>query len=109
MSTLPIDKLIVEGMIQDGTLFRPSDWAERMSGNLSTFKNQRIHYSPLLYPCRLKGVTCLVVDMSLQESNVELFQQIIDFATTNKLSLRYPKIHNTPPPCPPPPAGEGIK
>jgi hypothetical protein len=96
MSTLPLDKLIVEGTTQDGTSFRPSDWAERVSGNLSTFKNQRIHYSPLLYPCRSKGVTCLVVDMSLQESNRELFQQIIDFAKTNKLGLRYP-TNNTPP------------
>ena len=44
-------KLIIEGIDSDsGKKFRPGDWAERMSGSLSTFRNRRIIYSPLLKP-----------------------------------------------------------
>ena len=32
-------KIIIEGVTTEGKKFRPSDWAERMSGSLSTFKN----------------------------------------------------------------------
>lgn len=81
------NKLIIEGVTPDGQKFRPSDWAERMSGNLSTFKNQRIHYSPLLYPSTIEERTCLVVSLSLAEANPPLFQQIITFAHTNRLNI----------------------
>ncbi len=83
-------KIKIEGITQEGQNFRPSDWAERMSGNLSTFKKQRIHYSPLLYPLRHNGVNCLMVDLSLEESYPELFAQILEFAKVNKLIISYP-------------------
>ncbi len=81
------NKLIIEGITPDGQKFRPSDWAERMSGNLSTFKNQRIHYSPLLYPSTIENRNCLIVSLSLAEANPPLFEQIIAFAQKNRLSI----------------------
>jgi len=37
-------KIIIEGVTSQGKAFRPSDWAERMSESMASFKNRRIHY-----------------------------------------------------------------
>ncbi len=82
------DKIVIEGVTQEGNRFRPSDWAERMSGTLATFKNRRIHYSPMLQPTVNKdGFKCVQIDPSLKESNPELYQSIIKFAKNNQLKL----------------------
>lgn len=80
-------KIVIEGITSDGKPFRPSDWAERVSGQLSTFKNQRVHYSPLLKPSHKDGKRCLIVDMELQVVHPALYQQILDFAKINKLTI----------------------
>lgn len=78
-------KLIIKGVTADGQVFRPSDWAERMSGNLSTFRNRRIYYSPLLRPAVRDGIKCIIVDCSLEAQYPKLYEEIIGFATTNQL------------------------
>ncbi len=84
----PKEKIVIEGVTEEGSRFRPSDWAERMSGTLATFKNRRIHYSPMLQPTVNKdGFKCVQIDPSLKESNPELYQSIIKFAKTNNLKL----------------------
>ena len=80
-------KIIIEGVTDSGETFRPSDWAERMSGKLSTFRKRRIHYSPLLQPSVKNGHKCVVLDPNLKESNPELYQSILDFAQTNQLKI----------------------
>lgn len=80
-------KIIIQGTTECGQTFRPSDWAERMSGHLSTFKNHRIYYSPLLRPSYQGGDRCLVLDPELKETNPTLYQHVIDFATNNKLRM----------------------
>jgi hypothetical protein len=80
-------KIVIEGITEDGKIFRPSDWAERVSGNLSTFKNHRIYYSPLLIPSYKGGHRCVVLDPELKETNPELYQHILDFAKVNKLKI----------------------
>ena len=80
-------KIIIEGITEEGRKFRPSDWAERMSGNLSTFKNHRIYYSPLLRPSYKDGNRCVVLDPDLKDSNLALYEHIMDFAKTNKLKI----------------------
>lgn len=80
-------KIIIEGITESGETFRPSDWAERMSGNLSTFKRRRIKYSPLLQPATKDGHKCVLLDPKLKESNPELYQSILDFANTNHLKI----------------------
>lgn len=80
--------LIIQGETLDGRKFRPSDWAERMSGMLSTFSdNHRIHYSPKLRPISLDGKKCIVLHKSLEESNPAIFKQIMDFASRNNLVI----------------------
>lgn len=80
-------KIIIQGITKSGSQFRPSDWAERMSGQLSSFKNHRILYSPLLQPIVKDGYKCVLLDPKLKESNPELYASIIDFADKNNLSI----------------------
>jgi hypothetical protein len=80
-------KIVIEGITETGEIFRPSDWAERMSGALSSFRNHRITYSPLLQPSMRDGNRCVILDASLKESNPTLYQSILDFAKANKLKI----------------------
>lgn len=81
-------KIIIQGVTEEGKTFRPSDWAERMSGKMATFKNRRVYYSPLLQPTRNnEGYKCVVLDPALKESNPALYQSIMAFAKANNLKI----------------------
>ncbi len=80
-------KIVIEGITADGKQFRPSDWAERMSGALSTFVDHRIHYSPLLKPSFKNGNKCVIVSPELKESNPKLYQHVLEFAKENNLKI----------------------
>lgn len=80
-------KIIIEGVTESGETFRPSDWAERMSGKLSTFRKHRIHYSPMLQPSIKDGHKCVVLDPNLKQSNPDLYESIMKFAKANKLKI----------------------
>ena len=81
-------KIIIEGVTESGRKFRPSDWAERMSGALSTFgRDHRIHYSPLLQPTTINGVKCIIVDPSMREQFPEMFAYIMGWADSNQLKV----------------------
>ena len=80
--------LIIQGVTEDGRKFRPSDWAERMSGMLSTFgDDHRIHYSPQLRPISVDGVKCIAIDTELEISQPGTYRQIMDFAKRNQLTV----------------------
>ena len=80
-------KIIIEGITETGEPFRPSDWAERVSGSLSTFRNHRVHYSPLLRPSIQNENSCVILDKALKESNPALYEHILEFARQNKLKI----------------------
>jgi|SRR3989344_8507385 len=80
-------RIIIEGVTESGEVFRPSNWAERMSGKLSTFKKHHLQYSPLLQPSTKNGYACVILDPQLKESNPELYQSILKFAKMNKLKI----------------------
>lgn len=81
-------KIVIEGVTPQGKAFRPSDWAERMSGTMASFKNSRIHYSPLLQPSvNHEGYKCVILDPKLKESSPEVYQAILDFAKANELKI----------------------
>ena len=80
--------IIIQGVTKDGRKFRPSDWAERMSGMLSSFgEDHRIHYSPQLKPVNVNGIKCIAIDPELEQSQSGVFNQIIDFARRNDLNI----------------------
>jgi hypothetical protein len=81
-------KIVIEGVTSQGKEFRPSDWAERMSGTMASFKNRRIHYSPLLQPSvNTEGYKCVLLDPKLKESSPQVYQSILDFAKANNLRI----------------------
>jgi hypothetical protein len=83
-----VRKIIIEGMTHDGRKFRPSDWAERMSGSLSTFgRDHRIQYSPMLQPLTLNGVKCIALDPRMKECCPEMFSYITGWANNNNLVI----------------------
>jgi hypothetical protein len=80
-------KIIIEGITESGETFRPSDWAERMSGGLSKFVKHRIVYSPLLRPAMKDGNKCVMLDKTMKETHPELNESILNFAKANKLKI----------------------
>lgn len=80
-------KIIIEGVTDEGKKFHPADWAERVSGSLSTFRNRRIIYSPLLQPAVKNGNKCVILDNELKTSHPELYKEILDFAESNHLKI----------------------
>ena len=83
-----VKKIIIEGVTESGRTFRPSDWAERMSGTLSTFgRDHRIHYSPLLQPTIINGIRCVVVDPDMEQQFPEIFAYIMSWAHNNQLKV----------------------
>src|SRR5579862_7176555 len=79
--------IIIKGVTETGEEFRPNDWAERMSGKLSTLRNQRLHYSPLLQPVVKDGHKCVLLDKRLEQSNPQLYHSILEFAESHKLKI----------------------
>lgn len=82
----PSKKILIKGVNASGNPFRPSDWAERMCGNLCTFRNRRMYYSPLLRPAIVDGIKCVYVDPKLAEMHPKLFQEVVNFALQNGLT-----------------------
>ncbi|MGQ3890432.1 DUF3579 domain-containing protein [Legionella sp. CNM-4043-24] len=81
-------KIVIEGVTEQGKTFRPSDWAERMSGVMASFKNSRFHYSPLLQPSvNTEGFKCVLLDPRLKESSPQIYQAIMAFAKENNLKI----------------------
>lgn len=80
-------KIVIEGVTEEGETFRPADWAERMSGSLSTFRNRRIIYSPLLQPALKNGNKCIIIDDEMKETHPALYEELLTFAEKNRLKV----------------------
>jgi len=85
MREVDFKRLVLKGVTAEGSKFRPSDWAERLCGNLCTFRNRRMYYSPLLRPAVIEGVKCVIVDAKLQDDHIDLLKDVIYFAEKNNL------------------------
>lgn len=81
-------KIVILGVTPQGKAFRPSDWAERMSESMASFKNRRIYYSPMLQPSiNEEGNKCILLDPKLKETSPQIYQSILDFAKANHLKI----------------------
>jgi hypothetical protein len=86
MSAPTESQLIIRGITSSGHTFRPSDWAERLAGILSTFGlDSRINYSPYVHPLSCDKVKCLVVDAKLEQIDSRAWGFIMGFAHDNDL------------------------
>jgi hypothetical protein len=86
MPEQPDSQLIIRGITSAGQTFRPSDWAERLAGILSTFGlDSRVNYSPYVHPITAGGVKCIVVDSKLEQIDDRAWNFIMGFARDNDL------------------------
>ena len=80
--------LIIKGVTKAGKSFRPGDWAERLSGVLSSFGvGNRMSYSPYVRPVTLNGIKCVAVDKSLQQVEPQGYRFLMGFAQDNDLQV----------------------
>jgi hypothetical protein len=84
---------IILGKTQDGRIFRPSDWAERLCGHLSTFRNRRIYFSRLLRPAVRDGIKCVIVEPELRNANPKTWDLVQHFAQSNNLQTLWEEEH----------------
>ena len=88
MSFIQADDIIIHGTTSNGKVFRPSDWAERLCGILSSFnKDHRLSYHEWVHPVLLDKIRCVVIDAKLQEINPSMFRFLMDFAADNDLRV----------------------
>jgi hypothetical protein len=86
-------EVFIQGVTSDGRTFRPSDWAERLAGVLSSFRPGGAHpgshlsYSPWCVPTTINGIKCVIVNSELREHEVMAWDFALNFARDNDLQV----------------------
>lgn len=86
---------MMQGITRSGAAFRPSDWAERLAGAMSSFRppehpgglGAHIGYSPYCFPQVVDGVKCVIVSEALREVETMAWDFLMNFARDNDLTL----------------------
>lgn len=83
------DKIVIEGLDQEGHKFRPSDWAERVAAILASYdEDRRLRYSTDVSPCTIQGTRCLVVTQDMANRNPDGYKFVMQFANDNGLRIQ---------------------
>ena len=83
----------IRGVTPDGSMFRPSDWSERLAGAMACFRpggggiGAYIGYSPYCVPRVIDGVKCVLVDEALRKLEPMAWDFVMNFARDNELQL----------------------
>lgn len=88
-------EVFIQGVTLDGKTFRPSDWAERLAGAMSSFRpggvptrpGAHIGYSPLCVPRVVNGVKCVIVSEALKSVEPMAWDFVMNFASDNHLQV----------------------
>ena len=86
-------EVFIQGITSDGRTFRPSDWAERLAGVMSSFRpggatpGSHLSYSPWVVPTTLEGVKCVIVHRDLRDHEVMAWDFVMNFARDNGLQI----------------------
>ena len=86
-------QVFIQGVTKDGRTFRPSDWAERLAGVMSSFRpggatpGSHLSYSPWCVPNNINGIKCVVVHTDLRESEPMAWDFCMNFARDNGLQV----------------------
>lgn len=81
-----IDSFVIVGVTRAGKRFRPSDWAERLSGVMSAFgAERRMTYSPYVQPGAYNGEKCVFVDRRIHDVEPLAYTFLVNFARDNDL------------------------
>ncbi|MFN0184674.1 MAG: DUF3579 domain-containing protein [Aquabacterium sp.] len=92
MPALKPREFYIKGTTRAGKSFRPSDWAERLAGALSSFRPggaaaARIGYSPYCYPSLIEGEKCVIVNEGLRGIEPMAWDFAMSFARDNDLQV----------------------
>lgn len=93
MVPTPANQVVIHGVTRQGKPFRPSDWAERLAGVMSSFRpggprpGSHLGYSPWCVPVTVNGVRSVVVHRDLREHDVMAWDFCMNFARDNDLQL----------------------
>ena len=85
----------IRGVTRGGRPFRPSDWAERLAGAMSSFRpggtvggpGAHIGYSPFCVPRVIDGVKCVYVSEALKAIEPMAWDFVMNFARDNELQV----------------------
>ena len=86
-------EVFIQGITRDGRTFRPSDWAERLAGVMSSFRpggahpGSHLNYSPWCIPTIIDGVKCVIVNRELRNYEPMAWDFVINFAKDNNLKV----------------------
>jgi hypothetical protein len=81
-------KILIKGLTQDGKKFRPSDWAERLTSAVATYgRGRRVIFHPKVRMVTIDGISCVVVDSELEQSDPMLFGFLMNFGQANNLQI----------------------
>lgn len=88
-------EVFILGTTLEGKTFRPSDWAERLAGAMSSFRPSGAHmgraayigYSPYCVPNVVGDVKCVVVHEALKEIEPMAWDFVMNFARDNRLQI----------------------
>jgi len=91
----PPRQFYIRGITKDGRTFRPSDWAERLAGAMSSFSpggvqggiGAFIGYSPYCMPRVVDGVKCVIVSEALRNVEPMAWDFVTNFARDNGLEM----------------------
>jgi len=97
-------KFFIQGITRDGKAFRPSDWAERLAGAMSSFRPEgsaggiaaHIGYSPYCEPRVIDGIKSVIVDAALRDIEPMAWDFVMAFARDNNLVLVEPAAERRP-------------
>lgn len=82
------EKIIIRGVTRDGRRFRPSDWAQRLSTAVGSIgPGRRVMFHPKVTMALIDGVSCVVVDPSLEGEEPQLYDFLIKFGEHNNLQI----------------------
>jgi hypothetical protein len=86
-------EVFIQGVTHDGRTFRPSDWAERLAGVMSSFRpggaqpGSHLSYSPWCLPTVVNGIKCVVVHSDLRAHEPMAWDFVLNFARDNDLQV----------------------
>jgi hypothetical protein len=99
-------QFIIQGMTRDGRVFRPSDWAERLAGAMSSFRpagggkaaiGAYIGYSPYCVPTAVGDVKAVIVNEALRDIEPMAWDFVVNFARDNDLQMGEVCVIDPPP------------
>ncbi len=88
-------EVFIQGVTREGKPFRPSDWAERLAGAMSSFRpggmrggiGAHLGYSPLCVPRVINGISCVIVSEQLRDMEPMAWDFVMNFARDNQLQV----------------------